>query len=68
MATGSTVQPVEGRSRLYLTDVAADSVAGVAAGYGLDNPAAGVVFLTDSFDPRYDAYSVLRPLNLGNAQ
>lgn len=67
LATGSTVRPVEGRSRLYLTGVEADGVDTAIAGYGMENPAAGMVFLTDSFDPRYDAYSVLRPLNLGNA-
>ena len=68
LATGSTLHPVEGRSRLYLKDVAADQIEVTAAGYALENPAAGLVFMTDSFDTRYDVYSVLRPLNLGNSQ
>ena len=68
MASGSTLRPVDGRSRLYLTDVAAGDLESIAASYGFENPAASLVFLTDSFDPRYDAYSVLRPLSLGNTQ
>lgn len=68
LATGSTLHPVDGRSRLYLKDVAAERIEVTAAAYSLENPAAGLVFLTDSFDTRYDAYSVLRPLNLGTAQ
>ena len=68
MASGSTLHPVEGRSRLYLTGVEAEQIEPTIASYAMENPAAGLVFLTDSFDTRYDACSVLRPLNLGNTQ
>lgn len=63
LATGSTVKPVEGRSRLYLTGVSATGAAAAAAGYTMEDPAAGIVFLTDSFDTRYEAFGVLRPMD-----
>ena len=63
LATGSTVQSVAGRSRLYFTGVEGDQAADVAARYTPENPAAQLVFLTDSYDTRFDEYCVLRPLS-----
>ena len=63
MATGSSVQSVEGRSRLYFTGVEGDEAANVAARYTPANPAAQLVFMTDSYDTRFDEYCVLRPLS-----
>lgn len=51
------------RSRIYLTDVAAAQAAAVADGFGFEEPAMHVVFLTENHDTRYDDYSVLRPLD-----
>lgn len=62
-ATGSTVQPVTGRSRLYLTDVEAANAAAAAAGYAVDNPAVNIAFLTNSYDTRYESWTVLRPMD-----
>ena len=62
LATGSTIQPVDGRSRLYVTGVNGEQAAAVANNYELDNPAIELVFLTDSHDTRYDAFGVLHPL------
>ena len=53
----------QGRSRLYLKDVAAAEAAGVASQTGLENPAVNLVFLTEVHDTRFDSYSVLRPLS-----
>ena len=63
LATGSTVQPVAGRSRLYLTGVEATGAAAAAAAYTVEDPAVNIMFLTDSFDTRYEAFSVLRPMD-----
>ncbi len=51
------------RSRLYLKDVAAAEAAAVAGGFGLDDPAMHIVFLTENHDTRFNDYSVLRPLD-----
>ena len=53
----------EGRSRLYLTGVVAADAALLAQQSGLADPAARLVFLTEIHDTRFDAYSVLRPLD-----
>lgn len=53
----------EGRSRLYLTDVAAAQADSVAQQTGLENPATRLVFLTEIHDTRFDTYCVLRPLD-----
>ncbi len=53
----------EGRTRLYLTGVSAADADSAAAASGLADPAAQVVFLTDSNDTRYEAFSVMRPLD-----
>ncbi len=51
-----------GRSRLYITDAVAANAATIAQQTGLDDPAVNLVFLTEVHDTRFDAYSVLRPL------
>lgn len=53
----------EGRSRLYLKDVAAAQAAGFAAESGVADPTVYLVFLTEVHDTRFDAYSVLRPID-----
>ena len=62
MATGSTVKAVDGRSRLYLQNVDAASAAAAAAKQEAEDPSVNVVFLTDSFDTRYEEFGVLRPI------
>lgn len=52
----------EGRTRLYLTGVAAADADEQAAASGLADPQSQVVFLADTGDTRYEAFSVLRPL------
>ena len=53
----------QGRSRLYLENVAAADTAGAAMGSGIENTAVNLVFLTEVHDTRFDVYSVLRPLS-----
>lgn len=52
----------DGRSRLYVTDGIAAEADAIAKQTGLKNPAINLVFLTEIHDTRFDAYSVLRPL------
>lgn len=54
----------EGRSRLYLQDVAAADAAAAATRTGLSDPDIRLVFLTNLKDTRYDAYGVLRPMDI----
>ena len=58
----SSFQLPEGRSRLYLSDVQAGSVAAVAGNVTVPDTAINLVFLTEVHDTRYDVYSVLRPI------
>lgn len=51
----------EGRSRLYLKDVAAADAAAAAAQTGLEDIKTRLVFLTELMDTRFDDYGVLRP-------
>lgn len=53
----------EGRCRIYIENVAAAEIYTVTEAVTLADPAAQLVFLTDSHDTRYAAYSVLRPLD-----
>ena len=53
-----------GRTRLYLTGVAATSAASVAMQTDFEDPTLQVVFLTDSGDTRYDEFCVLRPIDM----
>ena len=62
LTTGSTVGTVSGRSRLYLEGVEAANAAATAAKYEAEDPGAQLVFITDSFDTRYEEYGVLRPI------
>lgn len=54
----------EGRSRLYLQDVAAADAAAVAERTGFADPDIRLVFLTNMKDTRYDVYGVLRPMDI----
>lgn len=63
LASDSTVQSVGGRSRLYLSGVDAADAAATAGSYNVIDPAIDIVFLTDSYDTRYEAWSVLRPMD-----
>ena len=53
----------EGRSRLYMKDVAAAQAAAVAEQSGVADPAINLVFLTENHDTRFNEFSVLRPLD-----
>lgn len=52
----------EGRTRLYVQDIAAADCESYANKIGLPNPQVNLVFFAQSHDTRYDKYSVLRPL------
>ena len=54
----------EGRTRLYLTGVAATSAALAANQTDFADPTLHVVFWTDSGDTRYDEFCVLRPIDM----
>ena len=53
----------EGRSRLYLEAVDAGQAATLAQESGVADTAINLVFLTEVHDTRFEAYSVLRPLD-----
>ena len=54
----------QGRSRLYLTGVAAGDVATLASKVQFADVDAQLVFFTDTNDTRYDEYCALRPLDM----
>lgn len=56
-------QVPEGRTRLYVKDASAADVQGIALESGFEDPVARLVFLTEIHDTRFDAFSVLRPLD-----
>lgn len=58
---GSLTLP-EGRSRLYMTNVAAADAARVAEESGIQDAMVRLVFLTEVHDTRFDEFCVLRPL------
>lgn len=60
---GADFSMPEGRSRLYVEGASAADAAGIAQQTGLAEPAIRLVFLTEVHDTRFDAYSVLRPLD-----
>ena len=62
ISTGQGLLPPQGRSRLYMTNVAAAQAATVAQQSGVADPIIGLVFLTEVHDTRFNDYSVLRPL------
>lgn len=53
----------EGRTRLYLKDASAADAQSLAIESGLEDPQTRLVFLTEIHDTRFDAFSVLRPLD-----
>ena len=53
----------DGRSRLYMQSAAAADAAILAQQSGIADTAVRLVFLTENHDTRFDAYSVLRPLD-----
>ncbi len=55
----------EGRTRLYRDKVDASMAQSVAEGMAVPDPQINLVYLTEAMDTRFDAYSVLRPLQLG---
>ena len=63
MTAGSTVDAVSGRSRLYVEHVEAADAASAAEKLKTEDPAVNVVFLTDSYDTRYEDYGTLRPIS-----
>ena len=58
----STFPLPQGRARLYVTSALAAEADAIAQQTGLENPSISLVFLTEIHDTRFDAYSVLRPL------
>lgn len=60
---GSQTALPEGRCRLYLENVSAEQLPELVSSLGLENPAVQLVFLTELMDTRFNAYSVLRPLD-----
>ena len=62
LTTDSTIQAVSGRSRLYLEHDEASKAASAAAKYATEDPAVDLVFITDSYDTRYEEYGVLRSI------
>lgn len=53
----------EGKTRLYMSGVAAAEVAKVVEESGISDPQMRMVFMTGVHDTRFDEYSVLRPLD-----
>ena len=53
----------EGRSRIFMKDVEPGQAAQRAEAVGFADPVIRVVFLTEMYDTRFDAYGVLRPLS-----
>ena len=52
----------DGRCRLYMEGVSAAAAESTAEASGVTDPKIRLVFLTEVHDTRFDAYSVLRPL------
>ena len=55
----------EGQSRLYLDGVTAEQAASVAAAIPVTDPVANIVFKATSNDTRYNAFSALRVMDVG---
>lgn len=54
----------EGRSRLFLEGIAAADAAAIAQLKGFADPEIRLVFLTELKDTRFDAYGVMRPMDV----
>lgn len=52
----------QGRSRLYLSNAAAEQLPAVVAGVTVPDLTVNLVLTTDTNDTRFDAYNVIRPL------
>ncbi len=52
----------EGRTRLYMENVEPSEAADIAANSGLPDPDVNLVFVTELYDTRFDAFGVMRPL------
>ena len=55
----------EGRSRLYINGISADKAASTAAAIPVADPAVNLVFMATSNDTRYNEFSALRAMNVG---
>ena len=55
-------EPPQGRSRIFLQDIAATEAAAAAEQFAFEDPEIRVVFLTDVHDTRFDSYGVMRPI------
>ena len=58
----------EGRTRLYRDGVDASMAQSVADTVKVPDKQINLVYLTEAYDTRFDAFSVLRPLHLGATQ
>lgn len=65
-ATSAGFTLPEGRTRLYLEDVAAQNVAARAAQLTITDPEIRLVFLAETNDTRYNAFGVLRPISMSD--
>ncbi|MBQ7340553.1 MAG: hypothetical protein IJW41_00060 [Oscillospiraceae bacterium] len=61
VSTGHFTPPT-GRTRIYWEGAEAYKAADIAAASGVADPTINLVFLTEVHDTRFDAFSVLRPL------
>lgn len=53
----------EGHTRMYFESIGAKEVSQIMSQIKVDNPEARVVFIGETNDTRFDAYSVLRPIS-----
>lgn len=60
---GTTFTLPEGRSRMYMENVAAADVVTAAENSGVEDKQVKVVFMATVHDTRYDQYGVLRPID-----
>ena len=67
MTSESSFPVPDGRTRLYMENVGPKNVDAVAALLNLENPQACLVFLCNTNDTRYDAYSVIRPIAMASS-
>ena len=58
----------KGNGRLYFANVAAVDIEKTVQKAGVDNPVMNLVFLTPYLDTRFNAYSVLRPIESAEAK
>lgn len=66
--TDYTLAVPEGRSRLYLEKISAQSVAQVASQVVITQPEIRLVFVADTNDTRFDEYGVLRAISTASEQ